>query len=101
MGDRARRLRGALAAQPPLDLDSGYLSRLIRSLEADRLIRIAASHDPADRRVRAVRLTEVGREERELIDARSDELAASLLDPLSDKQRARPRRSHGPTSSAC
>src|SRR5918997_542125 len=49
-----------------LDLDSGYLSRLIRSLEADRLITVEP--DPNDRRVRAVRLTEAGRTERELVD---------------------------------
>ena len=70
-----------------LDLDSGYLSRLIRSLEADRLV--AVEPDPADRRVRTVRLTDAGRAERDLVDARSDELAWSLLTPLSDAQRAR------------
>ena len=42
-----------------------------------------------DKRVRTVRLTDAGRAERELLDRRSDELAASLLVPLSDAQRDR------------
>jgi len=70
-----------------LDLDSGYLSRLIRSLEADRLV--VVEPDPADKRVRTVRLTDAGRAERELVDTRSDELAWSLLAALGDAQRAR------------
>ena len=43
-GCDVRRLRAAL------DLDSGYLSRLLRSLEADGLVSVAPS--PADKRVR-------------------------------------------------
>jgi DNA-binding MarR family transcriptional regulator/GNAT superfamily N-acetyltransferase len=64
-----------------LDLDSGYLSRLLRSLERDGLVSVAASE--ADGRVRVARLTEAGRSERALYDRRSDELAESLLSPLS------------------
>src|SRR4051812_9276644 len=52
----ARELRARLG------LDSGYLSRLLRSLEAEGLVTVAA--DPADRRVRQIRLTEAGRAER-------------------------------------
>jgi len=70
-----------------LDLDSGYLSRLLRSLEADGLISVG--RDPADKRVRTARLTKEGRAERQLIDERSDDLAWSLLSPLSDAQRTR------------
>jgi DNA-binding MarR family transcriptional regulator/GNAT superfamily N-acetyltransferase len=70
-----------------LDLDSGYLSRLVRSLEADGLI--AVEPDPADKRVRTVRLTAAGRVEREVIDSRSDDLAWSFLAPLNDSQRTR------------
>lgn len=70
-----------------LDLDSGYLSRLLRSLEREGLVVVEA--DPDDRRVRAVRLTSAGRTERDLLDQRSDELAWSLLHPLSASQRRR------------
>jgi DNA-binding MarR family transcriptional regulator/GNAT superfamily N-acetyltransferase len=70
-----------------LDLDSGYLSRLVRSLEQDGLV--AVQPGAGDKRVRTVRLTDAGRTERELLDRRSDELAASLLVSLSDVQRDR------------
>jgi DNA-binding MarR family transcriptional regulator/GNAT superfamily N-acetyltransferase len=70
-----------------LGLDSGYLSRVLRSLEADRLIRVSTS--PQDRRARVLRLTARGRRERLTLDERSDELAASLLEPLSRPQRER------------
>jgi DNA-binding MarR family transcriptional regulator/GNAT superfamily N-acetyltransferase len=70
-----------------LDLDSGYLSRLVRSLERDGLVVVEPGS--RDKRVRTLRLTAAGRAERELLDERSDELASSLLDPLSDAQRTR------------
>jgi GNAT superfamily N-acetyltransferase len=41
----------------------------------------------ADGRVRVARLTERGLAERAILDDRSDELAASILDPLDDRQR--------------
>ena len=68
-----------------LDLDSGYLSRLVRSLEDDGLVAVEPS--PGDKRVRTVRITKAGRAERKVLDRRSDELARSLLTPLSDSQR--------------
>jgi ribosomal protein S18 acetylase RimI-like enzyme len=70
-----------------LDLDSGYLSRLLRRLEADGLIVVEQSHH--DGRARTARLTRAGRTERKLLDRRSDELAWSLIEPLDDEQRAR------------
>src|SRR3954468_14844065 len=70
-----------------LDLDSGYLSRLLRRLEDERLVRLEP--DPRDQRVRLVRLTSAGRRELKLLNARSDDLARSLLGPLSDRQRER------------
>jgi DNA-binding MarR family transcriptional regulator/GNAT superfamily N-acetyltransferase len=70
-----------------LDLDSGYLSRLLRALEADGLV--AVGPGALDRRVRTAALTSSGRKERALLDRRSDALAAELLDPLSDVQRGR------------
>ncbi|MDK0521450.1 helix-turn-helix domain-containing GNAT family N-acetyltransferase [Streptomyces sp. ML-6] len=70
-----------------LGLDSGYVSRLLRSLEADGLVTVEPH--PRDGRVRTVRLTGRGRAERSLIDERSNELAGSLLEPLNPAQRAR------------
>src|SRR5690242_21533968 len=84
IGDDAADVR-ALRAR--LDLDSGYLSRLLRLLERDGLIEVAP--DATDRRLRRLRLTPAGRAERELLDARSDDLARSLVDPLGDEHRER------------
>jgi DNA-binding MarR family transcriptional regulator/GNAT superfamily N-acetyltransferase len=70
-----------------LGLDSGYLSRLLRSLERAGLVTV---HPGAtDRRVHEARLTPAGRRERELLDRRSDDLAESLLEPLTESQRER------------
>src|SRR5262245_43844768 len=80
-GCEVRRLRAAL------DLDSGYVSRLLRSLEADGLVAVDPS--PADRRVRTARLTDPGMRERVELDRRSDELAWSLLAPLDQHHRDR------------
>jgi len=64
-----------------LGFDSGYLSRLLRSLEAQRLIRVHKQVE--DGRRRHVRATSKGR--REI----ADELAKSFLAPLSTAQRER------------
>jgi GNAT superfamily N-acetyltransferase len=70
-----------------LGLDSGYLSRLLRSLEADGLVDVRP--DPTDRRRRRVRLTGRGRTARRRLDERSEDLARSLVAPLSERQRER------------
>ncbi len=70
-----------------LDLDSGYLSRLLRALEADGLV--AVEPDPHDARLRTARLTRAGRAEYDELDRRSDELAGTILHPLSAYQRDR------------
>ncbi|WP_433012006.1 GNAT family N-acetyltransferase [Kribbella sp. CA-294648] len=70
-----------------LDLDSGYLSRLLRTLESDGLVEVEQSGD--DGRVRTARLTARGLAERTVLDRRSDDLAASILEPLSKSQRSR------------
>src|SRR5215218_3501802 len=75
------------ALRARLDLDSGYLSRLVAGLEREGLVERAP--DSADRRVRSVRLTDAGREERARLDRASDALAGSLLAPLGDGQRER------------
>ena len=67
-----------------LDLDSGYLSRLLRSLEAAGLVLVGPGD--GDRRVRAARLTTAGRAERRVLDERSEALAAGML-ALSPAQR--------------
>jgi DNA-binding MarR family transcriptional regulator/GNAT superfamily N-acetyltransferase len=79
-GTDARTLRSRL------ELDSGYLSRLLRKLEAEELISV--TQDPFDQRVRVVRLTPAGHAERAILDLLSDELASSLLEPLDDQRRA-------------
>jgi DNA-binding MarR family transcriptional regulator/predicted GNAT family acetyltransferase len=70
-----------------LDLDSGYLSRLLRALEGDGLVEVVPG--PVDRRVRVARLTDRGRAERAVLDERSDALARSLVAPLAPAQRDR------------
>jgi DNA-binding MarR family transcriptional regulator/GNAT superfamily N-acetyltransferase len=75
-GSDARSLRTRL------DLDSGYLSRLLRMLENEGLVTVEPHAD--DQRVRLVRLTDAGHSERAEIDRRSDELAHSLLSSLDE-----------------
>jgi DNA-binding MarR family transcriptional regulator len=70
-----------------LGLDSGYVSRLIGSLRRDGLVE--ERPDPADRRTKRLCLTAAGRAEMEELDRISDGLAASVLDSLSEEQRAR------------
>jgi ribosomal protein S18 acetylase RimI-like enzyme/DNA-binding transcriptional ArsR family regulator len=70
-----------------LGLDSGYLSRLLRSLEAAGLVTVGPSE--RDGRIRTARLTAAGRAERALLDRGSDELARSFLEPLSPARRER------------
>jgi DNA-binding MarR family transcriptional regulator/GNAT superfamily N-acetyltransferase len=84
IGDKGRDAR-SLRAQ--LELDSGYLSRLLRTLEAAGLITVGLKAE--DKRVRIARLTRKGRGELAVLDRRSDDVAASLLAPLSKDQRAR------------
>jgi DNA-binding MarR family transcriptional regulator/N-acetylglutamate synthase-like GNAT family acetyltransferase len=75
------------ALRSRLDLDAGYLSRLLRALETDGLITV--DHSDVDKRVRTVHLTVSGAAERAVLEQRSDELAVSLLAPLSAAQRDR------------
>ena len=79
-GIEVRQLRARLS------LDSGYTSRLLRTLEAEGLIRTVASSP--DARVHLVHLTKAGRRELTVLNRRSDKAAASLLGRLSEAQRA-------------
>ena len=75
------------ALRTRLGLDSGYTSRVLRSLERQALVTVGPS--PGDRRVRRVELTGAGLAERVELDRRSDAVAAGILEPLSAGQRAR------------
>jgi DNA-binding MarR family transcriptional regulator/GNAT superfamily N-acetyltransferase len=80
-GAEIRQLRQRLV------MDSGYASRLLRSLEAQGLV--AVETDATDRRVRRARLTRAGLAERAELDRLSDDLALSILEPLDESQRSR------------
>lgn len=80
-GAEVRELRARLG------LDSGYISRVLRSLEKERLIKVKSS--PRDGRVRLVELTRAGRSECAELDRRSDRVAWSFLEPLSGAQRSK------------
>jgi DNA-binding MarR family transcriptional regulator/GNAT superfamily N-acetyltransferase len=80
-GGRVRELRSRL------ELDSGYLSRLLRALEGDGLV--VVDTDDTDGRARTARLTDAGRAELAELNRRSDVLAATILQPLNDGQRDR------------
>src|SRR6516164_8807912 len=80
-GSDVKRLRSRLA------LDSGYLSRLLRSLESDGLVVVEPNE--SDGRARSARLTADGLAERAELDRRSEEAAAAILEPLSARQRDR------------
>jgi DNA-binding MarR family transcriptional regulator len=70
-----------------LGLDSGYLSRMIRSLQRDGLVE--ETPDPRDGRTKRLRLTRAGRAEKRKLDKASNELAAATLAPLTGDQRER------------
>jgi DNA-binding MarR family transcriptional regulator/GNAT superfamily N-acetyltransferase len=80
-GARVRDLRSRLG------LDSAYVSRLLRSLEAQGLVVVRPSEH--DGRVRQVHLTQAGLRERAELDHRADTFARSLLEPLNDRQRVK------------
>jgi DNA-binding MarR family transcriptional regulator/GNAT superfamily N-acetyltransferase len=75
------------ALREKLGLDSGYVSRLLRSLEQQGLVQLR--NDRGDGRVRRASLTRRGRGEFKAYDRASDELAHSILAPLSPTQQRR------------
>jgi DNA-binding MarR family transcriptional regulator/GNAT superfamily N-acetyltransferase len=70
-----------------LRLDSGYLSRLLRALEAQNLVAVRKRAD--DGRVRHATLTKAGRIEFKAYDRLSDRVACSILEPLNAARRER------------
>ena len=69
-----------------LGLDSGYFSRLLRKLEEQSLC--YTEPDASDARVRRIVLSAQGQQAWQVLDQRSKDMAASLLFPLGQKQRA-------------
>ena len=67
--------------------NSGYISRLLRSLKAQGLIEVGRR--AGDARVRRVSLTEKGQAEFAAYEQLSDELAQSMLAPLEPPERDR------------
>jgi DNA-binding MarR family transcriptional regulator/GNAT superfamily N-acetyltransferase len=70
-----------------LDLDTGYLSRLLAALKARKLVR--AQRSPADARQSILSLTASGRRAFEPMNARSQAQTAALLSPLDEPSRHR------------
>lgn len=70
-----------------LDFDSGYLSRLLRSLEEHGLIEVAPLE--SDLRGRRARLTAAGRKELKELNRLGDRFAEGTLEPLSEAERSR------------
>jgi DNA-binding MarR family transcriptional regulator/GNAT superfamily N-acetyltransferase len=70
-----------------LDLDSGYLSRMLRALERQGLVEVIAV--PTDLRSRRARLTSVGLAELDELNRLGDLFAVGTLDPLSETERER------------
>ncbi len=70
-----------------LGLDSGYVSRMVRALERDGLVE--QRPDEADRRTKRLALTGAGRSELGELNRISDEMAASVISPLTAEQRER------------
>jgi DNA-binding MarR family transcriptional regulator/GNAT superfamily N-acetyltransferase len=70
-----------------LGLDSGYLSRLLQSLKKQGLIAVAKGD--GDARRRHVSLTRKGSAERAAYDRLSNNLAASMLEPLTASEQSR------------
>jgi DNA-binding MarR family transcriptional regulator/GNAT superfamily N-acetyltransferase len=70
-----------------LELDAGYLSRLLASMKARRLVR--AQRSPADARQSILSLTAAGRRAFEPMNAHSQAQIATLLSPLDEPSRRR------------
>jgi DNA-binding MarR family transcriptional regulator/GNAT superfamily N-acetyltransferase len=76
-----------VALRRRLDLDSGYVSRIMSRFKADGLVDAEAS--PADGRRQVIRLTASGRAAFALLDQRSADAVGALLDGLGAEDRRR------------
>ena len=70
-----------------LDIDAGYLSRILNRFEEERVITRERARD--DRRRQIIRLTKRGRELYRTLDSRSSEDVGALLARLPDRERER------------
>lgn len=70
-----------------LDIDAGYLSRILARLEADEIV--ARRRSSADGRRQVVRLTSRGRKAFEMLDQRSTTEIMALLSKLTDEDQRR------------
>jgi DNA-binding MarR family transcriptional regulator/GNAT superfamily N-acetyltransferase len=68
-----------------LDLDAGYLSRLLHSLQDQGLVQVRSQ--PSDHRARIAELTLEGRAQLTDLNKRAGVVATGLLAPLTSKQR--------------
>lgn len=85
LGQRGRSSASELGAQ--LDLDMGYLSRLLQSLRSRGLVRAQSS--PRDARRTLLSLSATGRREFKTLDARSREEVSGMLAKLPSAEQAR------------
>ena len=76
---------GALGDE--LDIDRGYMSRILAELRERDLVAQARSKEDGRRRI--LRLTAAGRRAFATLDRRSEEQIAAMIDDLSPKDRAR------------
>lgn len=68
-----------------LNLDPGYLSRILRNFERHKLLRRSVSRE--DARVRTLNLTPLGRRELKQLNQLVDQQMTQLLAPASETQR--------------
>jgi DNA-binding MarR family transcriptional regulator/GNAT superfamily N-acetyltransferase len=85
LANRSQPTASEIAAE--LGLDLGYLSRILRSFAAAKLIRRQSSQ--ADRRQSLISLTAAGRSQFKLLNERSIHQVRELVEPLSSEQRMR------------
>ena len=69
-----------------LDLDAGYLSRMLRSLQGEGLVVVRPHQD--DNRVRVAELTPAGRREVAEQNARARSVVSAILEPLNAGERS-------------
>jgi DNA-binding MarR family transcriptional regulator/GNAT superfamily N-acetyltransferase len=70
-----------------VDLDPGYLSRILARFESDGLV--AKQRSAADRRRHVIRLTVQGRKAFRMLDRRSSQSIAKMLSALTDEEQRR------------
>lgn len=83
----ARETTDAAGLRRSLDIDAGYLSRILKRFEADRLI--TRQRSASDGRRQVLALTGTGRELKDELDTQAAAQIASLLDSLDEPGRRR------------